>query len=49
MLGILKEKDEIEKMQQEFKLLVNKNSKRNPAKEKTITVPEELILEDCDA
>lgn len=49
MFGILKEKNEIEKMQEEFKILVSKSSPRNPQKEKSKPIVEELVLEECEA
>ncbi|WP_348813577.1 hypothetical protein [Flavobacterium maritimum] len=49
MQGLLKEKSEIEKLQQEFKMLTEQNCKTvKPAVNATIE-KEELVLEECES
>ncbi|EIA09022.1 hypothetical protein [Flavobacterium frigoris] len=47
MIGLLKEKNEIEKLQQEYKKLAETHFNVEP-KSKT-KIPEELVLEECES
>ena len=48
MIGLLKEKNEIEKLQEEFKKLAERNFKVE-ATIKTEIPEEELVLEECES
>lgn len=48
MIGLLKEKNEIEKLQEEFKKLVNTNLSV-PTNLKIEILEQELILEECES
>jgi hypothetical protein len=48
MKGLLKEKTEIEKLQEEFKILTEIGSKKSTSKKKNVT-QDKLILEECES
>lgn len=49
MQGLLKEKSEIEKLQQEFKMLTEQLSKTDKSTVNATIEKEELILEECES
>lgn len=49
MQGLLKEKSEIEKLQQEFKMLTEQLSKTDKSTVNATIEKEELVLEECES
>jgi hypothetical protein len=47
MIGLLKEKSEIEKLKKEYQILAEQNF--NIEKKPTETITEELVLEECES
>jgi hypothetical protein len=49
MIGLLKEKSEIEKLKKEYQTLSEQNFKIETTSNETIVTIEELVLEECES
>ncbi|MDI1303589.1 hypothetical protein [Flavobacterium sp. AED] len=48
MIGLLKEKSEIEKLKREYQLLAEQNFETKKSTSKPAVAKEELVLEECE-